>query len=223
MSLCVRSCTFFIKWCFTKLHETSSSKRLVSWPSRFMSCINVASWFFTLILRRKFSLVVVSRGSSLPDRSDAWQERRDQESVWQHPGYYWCKRNTVWRTRCTRGHMKAHIHIINANTPSVKVSFDINACSVFLCDSSGTFPCRNMMRNGAVKFKERSFVCIITSGWRWLKIGRLTNQILTCMITTIESIFSTVQVRIRVLILQCRFSFSTCKVLFLLIIAQDSK
>lgn len=74
-----------------------------------------------------------------------------------------------------------------------KVCFRENVCSVFFCDSA--FSSRNMMRNGAVKFRERSFVCITTSGWRWLKIGRLTSQILTCMITTtIESIFSTVQV-----------------------------
>lgn len=70
-------------------------------------------------------------------------------------------------------------------------------CSVFLCDSPVSLPSRNMMRNGAVKFRGRSFVCITTSGWRWLKTGRLTSQILISMITTIESIFSTVQVCMR--------------------------
>lgn len=98
MSLFVRLCTFFIKWFFTKLHEMSSSKRPVSWPSWVMSYIDAASWFFVLILEELFSLVVLSRGSSLSDRSDARQECRDQKSVWQHPGYYWCKWNTVWRT-----------------------------------------------------------------------------------------------------------------------------
>lgn len=114
MSLCVRSCTFFIKWCFTKLHEMSSSKRPVSWPSWLMSCINVASCFLMLILEEILSLVVFSRGSSLSDRSDARQECRDQKSVWQHPGYYWCKWNTVWRTA-----YQHHIYIILFCKPRV--------------------------------------------------------------------------------------------------------
>lgn len=68
-------------------------------------------------------------------------------------------------------------------------------CRVCPCDPSVTFPCRNTTRNGAVRFRGRSFVCITTSGWRWLRIGRWTSQILTCMITTTTGlIFSTVRV-----------------------------
>lgn len=79
-SLCVRLFTSSIRWCFTRLLETSSSKTPVSFPEftatdlhsvqhkqlsfSFPSC-SVSVVFFNRLCR----------GSSLPDRSDARQER----------------------------------------------------------------------------------------------------------------------------------------------------
>lgn len=52
---------------------------------------------------------------------------------------------------------------------------------------------RNMMKSGGKRFRERSSATITTSGWRWLRIGRLMSLILTCTIMT-GQICSTMQV-----------------------------
>lgn len=121
------------------------------------------------------------RSSSLPDWSDAWQECRDQKSVWQHSGHHRCK----WRQidvvdeRCMYGmHLSCFYHKRNHRLLTVNVLF-----------------IRSTMRNGEGRFSQRSSVSTTTNGWRWLRAARRMSLNHICMIMR-GLICSTAQVRL---------------------------